>query len=913
MPDFSIHADFDQDRRISLNASEYQMRNTAPGAVVVPNLDKEPRRLPTSVTNGSAIDLDWKNRSLPRDENDVTRIVIKKNPGAATRNCQLLLKVVGKSRSKVRLYDHRRQRITKLSGFGETLFEVPVFSSQINLYVQVHTLAGGPLTKNVRSDFDDPIIQLQLLCVDGSNVIVEDTALISISPILFMDNMAHVERIYICEIPESSHRDQGNTPSVRDLTQGLRSLGGVRLVKVPVTVSTGDSWLQDQFQIGYCHKPGHVQRVVVHLPRMRSNVVIVNNIPNLASFVETHFPSRNVGLFLEFWERKVADFTDANGAPQSLSFHDSFDVMLALAKFWSCWNKLIWLCFDILNPSQQNSGLFSDIFNALRRLIRESLENRTLFEARSKLDEFYSRVSQEVATRSQDSSSTDDRRTFYRFQDKDLTERYNKAKETISIVNQGNLRIKTQSLGEMVFTSAEANELDSKIFSLHDSTNYGGNLEVTPPVPGAPLGKLLVGSTHRMDSDLLYFLASQSEQPLINIDTSWLDVAHVDEIVTFVSDAINRNNRAAFYASPQIASEILEVAYDLYKQGLPQGHPGDMDRPFRTGAYRKMNEGKHPLTRLLRGKFWWHHHPEEAITPVEPPGLYRRMAEYFDFFAAPYEAGERSYDRYYDASINAREILYFGRFTNDWIRAKLIGPMVTQLEHEAPNTEMIPLPVLFDRVVTRINPENNQREPDFVNNKTVAFTPDLINMQVINGHLFIPSPYGPRMGIKDTITVLRQVMPSKYHSRLSRRYFRAKGLHRTYVWIKSPISGGGSQTDLEKIARTFEDGFPDKDIEEIQDLIWQVNSRQFNRDQDLRSGWRKLRIPENTVDLFQAYTQIVAESLNYRVHWVDSWFYHVRLGGLHCGTNVVRRPRITRSTYWWRAHPTSQINFVENE
>src|SRR5690606_98399 len=255
-------------------------------------------------------------------------------------------------------------------------------------------------------------------------------------------------------------------------------------------------------------------------------------------------------------------------------------------------------------------------------------------------------------------------------------------------------RLEVQSLGVMIFSRDEAEELDSKIFSQHDSTNYGGNIEVTPPLPNAPFGKILVGSAFRMDGDLVRFLATQQKQPVISIDTSWLDVAHVDEVVCFVSNVRNHDN-AFFYASPGLAMEIMRHAFDLYRQGLPSGHPGDMYRPLTTGAYRTTDHGNHPVTKLLRGKFWWHHHPQGVVHPVEPPKIYRRMAEYYNIFAAPYEAGERSYDRYYDAGISIKELLYFGSFTNEYIEEQYIQPMKEHLSGEAPGVIEIPLPVMF--------------------------------------------------------------------------------------------------------------------------------------------------------------------------------------------------------------------------
>ena len=43
------------------------------------------------------------------------------------------------------------------------------------------------------------------------------------------------------------------------------------------------------------------------------------------------------------------------------------------------------------------------------------------------------------------------------------------------------------------------------------------------------------------------------------------------------------------------------------------------------------------------------------------------------------------------------------------------------------------------------------------------------------------------------------------------------------------------------------------------------------------------------VELFELWMAAIAEHLGVRLRFVDSWFYHVRLGEIHCGTNVLRR------------------------
>lgn len=42
------------------------------------------------------------------------------------------------------------------------------------------------------------------------------------------------------------------------------------------------------------------------------------------------------------------------------------------------------------------------------------------------------------------------------------------------------------------------------------------------------------------------------------------------------------------------------------------------------------------------------------------------------------------------------------------------------------------------------------------------------------------------------------------------------------------------------------------------------------------------------------------------VDWVDSWFYHLHFGGIHCGTNVLRIPQRGQLPAWWSAAAPSR-------
>jgi protein-arginine deiminase len=92
-----------------------------------------------------------------------------------------------------------------------------------------------------------------------------------------------------------------------------------------------------------------------------------------------------------------------------------------------------------------------------------------------------------------------------------------------------------------------------------------GNLDTVPPhvAHGVayPLGRLVVGSTpgRSIDAEVRRFLEAQRVQPLLEVDTSWLAVGHVDEILAFVRADAPRGWRMLF-ASPALARRMLEDA-----------------------------------------------------------------------------------------------------------------------------------------------------------------------------------------------------------------------------------------------------------------------------------------------------------------------------------------------------------------
>jgi protein-arginine deiminase len=68
--------------------------------------------------------------------------------------------------------------------------------------------------------------------------------------------------------------------------------------------------------------------------------------------------------------------------------------------------------------------------------------------------------------------------------------------------------------------------------------DWYGNLEVSPPLAGHPQGRAIYGKNVRTGEtfhpEVVRFLAAQGEQDPLWIDTSWLAIKHVDEIVAFL-------------------------------------------------------------------------------------------------------------------------------------------------------------------------------------------------------------------------------------------------------------------------------------------------------------------------------------------------------------------------------------------
>lgn len=882
MAEYTIYADFDRDGKVSGSAREAALSKTYPGAILVPNLDVDPQGLPSRATLRATVPRDFESKRRVQNENDLTKVIIRKNPGGSGVPHTLLLRVRGAKAKRLKIFTlgkgQRKVPLVSVPGL-DVQYDLPEISSELTIYLEIDSFAGSLDIPPEAARPTDAGIGLSLYRLEAGVLIIDDFAIFTIAPLIFLDNGASAKRVYMCDMP-STDDQRGNEPAVHDFKEGMKKHNPkVPVIMIPRSANGGDAWVQDQYQIGYVHDGSRVtKRMVLHIPRLRSNVVLIDDTPNLAAFVNSHFPSQNVGVCNALWKQPAGTFQDAEtSADRVMSFDDSFETYLIYRSLMATWQALV--RFDLyLRPWPAGTSSLSPVTTAGDKKAQEGyLMNLEPSVMATYIDEYTAKAIEKANELGGSVYAEDFRRRRARLQEQ-MTLHFTKFQELVRVVF--NLRN-----GPRSFTSVQFDDTFRALDEIHASKNYGGNLEVIPgssTANTAPLGKILLGSKDSMNRPLVNFLEQQAVQPLVDIETHWLGVGHVDEIVTFVV-APDRANDVCFHADTRVALEILETASERHLQGVDD----------------------HVVTQLFRGMRWLYSRPHYAADALEPPRFYQELPQ------TEYHAvGD---DKYYNASVHLEVFLEAVADVNAAIQDEFLTPNVTKLKEHAQSAVYVPLPALFDTVPYEAN-DKGARKYDWDEVTTGAIVPGAANMQVVGKTLFIPRQYTARMRADDVIWVLKKVMPADYHDLLNKEIFKRRGLNEYPVWLHGPFYTENNN-DLLFMAIEFQDGFWEHGTEKfdstnnhtiekadkVQKLIYKRNRSAFTRKDRpmLKRGWNKIYIPENTVDLFEAYIQTAANHYGFDVHWVDTWYYHLRYGQIHCGTNVVRNPEPSRRTPWW--------------
>ncbi|MBX3223462.1 MAG: protein-arginine deiminase [Labilithrix sp.] len=107
-----------------------------------------------------------------------------------------------------------------------------------------------------------------------------------------------------------------------------------------------------------------------------------------------------------------------------------------------------------------------------------------------------------------------------------------------------------------------------------DTLNSFGNFETVPPYTkdgvSFPLGRVVRGKTksYYPDKTFAKMIAAQGQQPEIDVDTSWLLVAHIDETISFVKAPTPRGWALLVNDAP-MAKKMLEDAVKAGKGDTP--------------------------------------------------------------------------------------------------------------------------------------------------------------------------------------------------------------------------------------------------------------------------------------------------------------------------------------------------------
>jgi hypothetical protein len=857
---FHLDADWDHDGKITATPAERSARTAAPGLIVLANLDVDARRLPASVKPESTQTLDVEQASVPKGDDDARTLRVVAEPAAPGGPFTVSLLVPAVAEKTLRLSSAAGARIAGRKGGGALRFPMPTATAgkPASVLLEARLLPGSPLASARGAS-------IELEWADASGRIDKESGLVSVAPLVLVGDLATPERLYMC-------LDEGeNDPSVSEVRAACGQ-ARVPFVAVPANVHAGDTWLQDQFQIGYCQGPKQLMRVLLHLPRVRNDFVLGQLAPNLAALVEGHFPSTGLGICTDFWRRTVK-VTDITGTVRNLAFTDTSELLYKVVGVGAVFNQVF---FQLALLGTPFTGAMPTSFSAARQALPGALAQLRAAVAKAK------------AGAPQRRTAALDARL------KTIEALVNAVIAAMPVTGGG---ISLPVGGQAVMLSfAEADLFAAKLEVLHDSVNYGGNIEVGPTSAGAPFGKIVIGEEpagpstggqpREIDPELFAFLAAQGTQPIVKIDTSWLDVGHVDELISFVPDRESSSGAAILRASPRVALAILHELRARFIAGRPPDQALWENYTYLGLMPRLTTGGSFPVTHLLRGKFWRHEHRTGDASAAEPPRIYRRLAEaderqQVSSHRIDYQVG-MNISRTYKAGISMFELLKFEDGTNARIEKDKLANIDKILAAEFPGSRLIEVPVLFDQ------------SNDLDTTRTSAFTPDLVNLQMLGKVLLMPRPYGPRVPLAAAPEVLRAVLPDPVKSRASADILVGKGLDRTPHWAKD-----GNDIAL---AEVFVDGFPGVPVIEVAKRIRNANPAHFLPDGRMRDGWRRLVIPERTIDLFQAYTALVLEPLGVTVAWVDSWSYHVRFGGIHCGTNVLRTPA-PPPVRWWRAKP----------
>jgi hypothetical protein len=313
--------------------------------------------------------------------------------------------------------------------------------------------------------------------------------------------------------------------------------------------------------------------------------------------------------------------------------------------------------------------------------------------------------------------------------------------------------------------------------------------------------------------------------------------------------------------------------------------------------------------------------------------------------AADLETTGEETTRHQYAEVTVEEMLKQSRSFNRGLKRQVLDGLRGRVQHglAVSLADFIPIPVFFESVpgVAAIGKGNSPKEKQ--QNRTAARTMGCVNLQAVDGQLFVPRPHGPRLPAhlaREAISVALSRL--KLAETPAVHLANDEGL---WFWCRPGMSLDHVATSfcqvddrkklVEHLRASHQDELDPAMEKELRRLaVHQPDVRSYlenrlatptireatrkcraeilghphNQKLPLDSGdgafatWHRLWIPEATVDIVEGFIASVLAPLGKPIHFVDCWEFHRRMGEVHCGTNTMRRPPDMK---WWEHYDPS--------
>ncbi|UCC29271.1 MAG: hypothetical protein JSU86_13840, partial [Phycisphaerales bacterium] len=384
--------------------------------------------------------------------------------------------------------------------------------------------------------------------------------------------------------------------------------------------------------------------------------------------------------------------------------------------------------------------------------------------------------------------------------------------------------------------------LIERLAETDDPLGHGGNLELLPAYDGYPLGRIVVGTMPQLQKN---FLTRQGVQaPLVELDTSWLYVGHIDELLAIIPPSSDEPWDIV-WASPQRAFEAL------------------------------MAVGPHePL---------FYRHSDGGVFSGQASGGTEDTLEDddVDFIGEPFFAYVRIYDGTGKGQVAELDPT---ATTHTTVKVKNVWVFNEMLDYSRAvrhGTGASPLSIWYT------TPDSTSKYVLVPWSKMWEWTDDSIQPPIVRQ---FPAVVTAHEILNDSLYAEHNVAPSQSAIDTAKDSITsALPLLHPMAFIDVPALYTGDARDGSRWAFAWTPGIPNMQVwnDVLSTSLW--IPKPFGP---------RLTVGSLRIDTFEAAVDEALSSGRF-LHYIDDWNeYHRWKGEIHCGTNVIRTPPGTLKRWW---------------